>query len=60
MLWDHEPQTSNPKGIPPQSPGLPSLRGYPGFEVSVIYNPNGVAPIARRSFTDSLHLCFIL
>ena len=50
MYCDHEPQTENPKGIPQQSPGLPSIgqsgsdRGYPGIEASVIYNPNGVAP----------------
>jgi hypothetical protein len=47
--WNHEPrQTENPKGIPPQSPGLPSLRGYPGFETSEILNPNGVAPSGHR------------
>jgi hypothetical protein len=42
--WNHEPQTENPKGIPSQSPGLPSLRGYPGIEASEFHNPNGVAP----------------
>ena len=36
-------QDQNPKGIPPQSPGLPSLRGYPGIEASEIHNPERVA-----------------
>jgi dihydrofolate synthase/folylpolyglutamate synthase len=46
------PQNSlikNPEGIPPQSPGLPSLRGYPGFEVDVVSNPERVAPFADDS-----------
>src|SRR5690242_4904294 len=44
------PSAENPKGIPPQSPGLPrrgqsgSDRGYPGFEASVFDNPEKVAP----------------
>src|SRR5215468_5199625 len=47
----------NPKGIPPQSPGLPSVgqsgsdRGYPGIEASKFYNPNGVAP----NWAQSVH-----
>jgi protein ImuB len=48
--WDHVPsQTENPKGIPPQSPGLPSLRGYPGIEASNVHNPERVASSARHS-----------
>jgi hypothetical protein len=39
-----ELQTENPKGIPSQSPGLPSLRGYPGFKVAKSNNPERVAP----------------
>jgi glycosyltransferase involved in cell wall biosynthesis len=52
---DREPQTENPKGIPTQSPGLPSVgqsgsdRGYPGIQASEINNPNGVAPNASPS-----------
>jgi hypothetical protein len=41
---DEPSQIQNPKGIPPQSPGLPSLRGYPGTEAFYIHNPEGVAP----------------
>jgi len=41
--------SQNPKGIPPQSPGLPSLRGYPGFNALHIDNPEGVAPGACGS-----------
>ena len=40
-------KTSNPKGIPPQSPGLPSLRGYPGLEATGLHNPERVAPDVR-------------
>jgi len=39
----------NPKGIASFSPGLPSLRGYPGFEASNVHNPERVASNARRS-----------
>jgi hypothetical protein len=35
----------NPKGIPPQSPGLSSLRGYPGFEALNVNNPERVVPV---------------
>ena len=45
----HQPHTENPKGIPPQSPGLPSLRGYPGIETSELHNPKGVAPNGAMS-----------
>jgi protein ImuB len=38
----------NPKGIASFSPGLPSLRGYPGLEASNIHNPERVEPSARR------------
>jgi hypothetical protein len=49
------PISKNPKGIPPQSPGLPSLRGYPGVEASEIYNPNdGVAPNGASSVRGEL------
>jgi protein ImuB len=39
----------NPKGIASFSPGLPSLRGYPGTNASNIHNPERVASNARRS-----------
>ena len=40
MHWDLEPRLSqNPKGIPQQSPGLPSLRGYPGYQASGLSQP---------------------
>src|SRR5262245_31616329 len=47
----------NPKGIPPQSPGLPSLRGYPGLVASEVHNPESVAPfddITRRALIHCL------
>ena len=45
MRGHHElSQTENPKGIPQQSPGLPSLRGHPGIEPLKIHNPERVAP----------------
>ncbi len=48
--WDYESSLQkNPNGIPPQSPGLPSLRGYPGSEVSNVHNPETIAPGAPRS-----------
>src|SRR5262249_54427824 len=37
-------KSENPNGIPQQSPGLPSLRGYPGLTATEHINPNGVAP----------------
>jgi len=39
----------NPNGIPSLSPGLPSLRGYPGSTVKIIFNPNGVASMFPKS-----------
>src|SRR6266498_390509 len=39
--------TVNPKGITPQSPGLPSLRGYPGIEACDFPNPERVTPGLR-------------
>jgi FADH2 O2-dependent halogenase len=38
-------QEKNPKGIPPQSPGLRGT-SYPGVKASDIYNPERVAPEA--------------
>src|SRR6266436_7357965 len=55
-LWAHEPsQTQNPKGIPPQSPGLRRWQvqlgpSYPGIEASNLHNPFRVAPDS-----DSFH-----
>jgi hypothetical protein len=60
----------NPKGIPQQSPGLPSLRGYPGLDASQAHNPERVAPvddITRRAIIPwpvirvvfCLLLCFV-
>jgi plastocyanin len=43
------PQEENPKGIPAQSPGLASLRAYPGLKAAYVHNPNGVAPTAAAS-----------
>ncbi len=45
-------QTQNPEGIPPQSPGLPSLRGYPGMEAADVHNPERVAP---SSYGSTVH-----
>jgi dihydrofolate synthase/folylpolyglutamate synthase len=43
------PEAENPQGIQPQSPGLPSLRGYPGVQVGAVHNSERVAPDARYS-----------
>ena len=47
-LKRHKCRAPNPNGIPSQSPGLPSRRGYPGSCVAFFHNPNGVAPSAVR------------
>ncbi len=39
----------NPKGIASFSPGLASLRAYPGFAMPEPHNPERVASSARRS-----------
>jgi len=39
----------NPKGIASFSPGLASLRAYPGFVMPEPHNPERVASSARRS-----------
>src|ERR1041385_3244880 len=45
----------NPKGIPPQIRGLPSIgqpgsgRGYPGFVATHLHNPEWVVSVVRRS-----------
>jgi len=49
-----EAHFENPNGIPPQSPGLPSLRGYPGIDAANIYNPERVAPSAVHIATREL------
>jgi hypothetical protein len=55
--WNHEPSLiQNPTGIPPQSPGLPSLRGYPAFDTPELLNPNGVAPVDHGRFRESLNI----
>src|SRR6266850_1872588 len=46
---DHQlSESENPKGIPPQSPGLRGT-SCPGTEVSEIHNPERVASDSRRS-----------
>ena len=48
LLFPHQPcgsASKNPNGIPSQSPGLPSPRGYPGMRVVIRHNPDGVASI---------------
>jgi hypothetical protein len=51
----NEAHFENPNGIPPQSPGLPSLRGYPGINAPAPHNPEGVAPNAAHTTTRVFH-----
>jgi hypothetical protein len=44
----------NPIGIPPQSPGLASLRAYPGIEASDLLNPERVASHDRHAKTHEV------
>src|SRR5262249_31894868 len=45
-------ETTNPKGIQSFSPGLPSLRGYPGFRACECDNPERVASNKRANVTS--------
>ncbi len=44
----HECRAPNPNGIPSLSPGLPSLRGYPGSTSVIVINPERVASCGAR------------
>jgi len=41
--------SNNPEGIVSSSPGLPSLRGYPGILGSEFHNPEGVASMTSAN-----------
>jgi hypothetical protein len=54
---DGEMTLANPKGIPSFSPGLLSLRGYPGLNKNNFHNPEGVvSPIVRQPASTPLGL----
>src|SRR6185503_7127019 len=45
----------NPKGISPQSPGLPSLRGYPGSEAATFSTLKVLRLLAASDVASALH-----
>src|SRR5215211_2743934 len=46
LLWSLDIPPINPKGIAPQSPGLPSLRGYPGSQAATSSTLKGLRLLA--------------
>ena len=45
----------NPKGIAPHSPGLPSLRGYPGSQAETFTTLKGLRLLAASDVVSYLH-----